>query len=145
MQPEPSAAEDRRRPPLERSHWVAFAGVLLLLSGLFDITNGFVALLDHGYYETTYDHGQRLLVFNYDAWGWIWIIVGIAQLLAGVGVLVGSRAARLTGIVLASACLVGQLMFLSAFPWWSVATMALSVLVIFGLVAEPRHVAGMRV
>ncbi|MFF8869609.1 DUF7144 family membrane protein [Streptomyces massasporeus] len=145
MQPEPSAAENRPKPPLERSHWVAFAGVLLLLSGLFDITNGFVALLDHGYYETAYDHGQRLLVFNYDAWGWIWIIVGIAQLLAGVGVLVGSRGARLTGIVLASACLVGQLMFLSAFPWWSVATMALSVLVIFGLVAEPRHVRGMRV
>ena len=37
MQPESSAAEDRRRPPLERSHWVAFAGVLLLLSGLFGI------------------------------------------------------------------------------------------------------------
>ncbi|WP_436849447.1 DUF7144 family membrane protein [Streptomyces massasporeus] len=69
----------------------------------------------------------------------------MAQLLAGVGVLVGSRAARPTGIVLASACLVGQLMFLSAFPWWSVATMALSVLVIFGLVADPRHVPGMRV
>ncbi|MFF5310265.1 DUF7144 family membrane protein [Streptomyces massasporeus] len=83
------------------------------------------------------------LVFTYDAWGWIWITVGIAQLLAGVGVLVGSRAARLTGIVPASFCLVGQLMFLSAFPWWSVAT--LSVLVIFGPVAEPRHVPGTRV
>ncbi|MEU6473460.1 hypothetical protein ABZ927_07985 [Streptomyces massasporeus] len=73
------------------------------------------------------------------------VTVGIAQLLAGVGVLVGSRAARLTGIVPASACLVGQLMFLSAFPWWSVATVALSVLVIFGPVAEPRRVPGMRV
>ncbi|MFJ1731514.1 hypothetical protein [Streptomyces sp. NPDC088254] len=145
MQPEPSAQEDHPKPPLERSHWVAFAAILLLLSGLFDIINGFVALLDNGYYETTYDHGQRLLILNYDAWGWIWIVVGIAQVLAGVGVLVGSRAARLTGIVLASACLVGQLMFLSAFPWWSVVTMALSVLVIFGLVAEPRHVPGMRV
>ncbi|MFJ7071364.1 hypothetical protein [Streptomyces sp. NPDC098781] len=68
-----------------------------------------------------------------------------AQFLAGVGVLVGSRAARLTGIALASACPVGQLLFLSAFPWWSIATMALSVLVVFGLAAEPRHLPGMRV
>lgn len=142
MQPEPSAVEDRAKPPLEQSQWVAFAGILL---GLFGITNGFVALLDHGYHETTYEHGQRFLIFDYDAWGWIWIIVGMVQILAGVGVLVGSRAARLSGIVPASACLVGQLMFLSAFPWWSVVTMALSVLVILGLVAEPRHVPGMPV
>lgn len=145
MQSESASSDDRAVPPLERSHWVAFAGILLMLSGLFDIINGFVALLDHGYYETTADHGNRLLIFNYAAWGWVWIIVGIAQLLAGVGVFVGSRAARITGIVLAAACMVGQLIFLSTFPLWSVITMALSVLVIYGLVAEPRHVPGARV
>lgn len=145
MQSEPTNSDDRAVPPLEQSHWVAFAGILLLLSGLFDIINGFVALLDHGYYETTADHGNRLLIFNYAAWGWVWIIVGIAQALAAVGVFVGSRAARITGIVLAAACMVGQLIFLSAFPLWSLITMALSVLVIYGLVAEPRHVPGARV
>ncbi|MFK4222461.1 hypothetical protein [Streptomyces sp. NPDC019890] len=145
MQSDSANSGDRAVPPLERSHWVAFAGILLMLSGLFDLINGFVALLDDGYYETTADHGNRLLIFNYAAWGFLWIIVGIAQLLAGVGVFVGSRAARITGIVLAAACMVGQLIFLSAFPLWSVITMALSVLVIYGLVAEPRHVPGARV
>jgi hypothetical protein len=145
MQSEPNTSDGRAKPPLERSHWVAFAAILLLLSGLFDIITGFVALLDHGYYETTADHGNRLLMFNYSAWGWVWIFVGIAQILAALGVLVGSRGARITGIVLAAACMVGQLIFLSAFPLWSVITMALSVLVIFGLLAEPRHVPGARV
>ncbi|MFE2425956.1 hypothetical protein ACFXJ5_04220 [Streptomyces sp. NPDC059373] len=132
-------------PPLERSHWVAFAGILLMLTGLFDLINGFVAILDHGYYATTANHGNRLLIFNYTAWGWIWIAIGIAQILAGLGVLLGVRAARLTGIVLASLCLVGQMMFLPTFPYWSLFTMAVSVLVIFGLLIEPRHVPGMRV
>ncbi|MFF0449955.1 hypothetical protein ACFYT4_26710 [Streptomyces sp. NPDC004609] len=149
MQPESLAsggdASPPDRPPLERSHWAAFAGVLLILSGLFDIINGFVALLDNGYYTTTADHGNRLLIFNYDAWGWVWILVGIAQILAGLGVFMGSRFARITGIVLAGACLVGQLIFLSTFPLWSLATMALSVLVIYGLLAVPRHVPGERV
>ncbi|WP_369246301.1 hypothetical protein [Streptomyces sp. R41] len=133
------------RPPVERSHWVAFAGIMLMLSGLFDIINGFVALLDNGYYATTFEHGQRLLIFNYDAWGWVWIFVGIAQILASLGVFMGSRFARIAGIVLAGACMVGQLIFLSTFPLWSVATMALSVLVIYGLVSVPRHLPGERV
>ncbi|GAA0671714.1 hypothetical protein GCM10010193_24980 [Kitasatospora atroaurantiaca] len=144
MQPEPSTS-DANVPPLERSHWVAFAGIILMLSGLFDIINGFVAILNHGYYETTANHGNRLLIFNYTAWGWIWVVTGIAQILASLGVFLGVRGARITGIVLASLCLVGQLMFLSTLPFWSLATMGMSVLVIYGLVIEPRHVQGMRV
>lgn len=124
---------------------MTFAGIMLMLSGLFDLITGFVALLDHGYYATTANHGNRLLIFNFAFWGWVWIIVGIAQVLASLGVFLGVRAARITGIVLASLCLVGQLMFLSAFPFWSIIVMAMSLLVIYGLVAVPRHVPGARV
>lgn len=144
MQSEPSPSNSNV-PPMERSHWVAYAGILLMLSGLFNIINGFVAVLDHGYYETTADHGNRLLIFNYTAWGWMFIVLGIAQVLASLGVLLGVRAARITGIVLASLCLVGQLIFLSTFPFWSLFIMAMSLLVIFGLAIEPRHVQGVRV
>ncbi|MEU5211868.1 hypothetical protein [Streptomyces sp. NPDC020742] len=145
MQPNSPAPDTPPVPPAERSHWVVFAGILLMLSGLFDIINGFVALLDHGYYSTTANHGNRLLVFNFSFWGWLWIIIGVAQVLASLGVLLGVRAARITGIVLAGLCLVGQLMFLSTFPYWSIFVMAMSLLVIFGLVTEPRHVPGVRV
>ncbi|MFF4233762.1 hypothetical protein [Streptomyces sp. NPDC001820] len=145
MQETPASGGGASQPPVERSPWVAFAGILLMLSGLFNIINGFVALLDDGYYSTIADHGNRLLIFNYDAWGWLWIFVGIAQLMAGLGVFVGSRAARFTGIVLAAACTVGQLMFLSTFPLWSLATIALTVLVIYALLAVPRHVPNERV
>ncbi|MEU9502415.1 hypothetical protein [Streptomyces sp. NPDC048196] len=137
--------ESRRVPPAERSHWVAFAGILLMLSGLFDLITGFVALLDRGYYSTTANHGNRLLIFNFAAWGWVWIVIGVAQVLASLGVFLGARAARITGIVLASACLVGQLIFLSAFPYWSSFVMIMSLLVIYGLVTVPRHLPGERV
>ncbi|WP_051798746.1 DUF7144 family membrane protein [Streptomyces sp. NRRL S-337] len=137
--------ETRRVPPAERSHWVAFAGILLMLSGLFDLINGFVALLDKGYYSTTANHGNRLLIFDFAVWGWVWIVTGVAQVLASLGVFLGARAARITGIVLASACLVGQLIFLSAFPYWSIFVMAMSLLVIYGLVTVPRRLPGERV
>ncbi len=130
---------------MERSHWVAFAGILLLVSALFNLLNGFVAIFHHGYYSIVYSKGNRLLIFNYTAWGWIWVAVGIVMALAGLGVLVGSRAARLTGICLAALCLVGQMIFLPVYPFWSLFTMVVSVLVIYGLLAEPRHVHGARV
>lgn len=132
-------------PPMERSHWVAFAGILLLVSALFNLLNGFVAIFNHGYYSTVYSGGNRLLIFNYTAWGWIWVVIGMVMALAGLGVLVGSRAARLTGICLAAFCLVGQMIFLPVYPFWSLFTMLVSVLVIYGLLAEPRHVHGARV
>jgi hypothetical protein len=132
-------------PPMERSHWVAFAGILLLVSALFNLLNGFVAIFNHGYYSTVYSQGNRLLILNYTAWGWIWVAIGIVMALAGLGVLVGSRAARLTGVCLAVFCLVGQMIFLPVYPFWSLSTMVVSVLVIFGLLAEPRHVHGVRV
>ncbi|GAA2822478.1 hypothetical protein GCM10010441_53720 [Kitasatospora paracochleata] len=135
----------RNVPPMERSHWVAFAGILLMLSGLFNIIDGFVAVLDHGYYETTANHGNRLLIFNYTAWGWIFVVLGIVQVLASLGVLLGVRAARLTGIALAGIALICQLIFMSTFPYWSLFIMAVNILVIYGLVVEPRHVQGMRV
>lgn len=130
---------------MERSHWVAFAGILLLVSALFNLLNGFVAIFNHGYYSIVYSEGNRLLIFNYTAWGWIWVAIGIVMALAGLGVLVGSRAARLTGICLAVLCLVGQMIFLPVYPFWSLITMVVSVLVIYGLLAEPPHVHGARV
>ncbi|MFF3313063.1 hypothetical protein [Streptomyces sp. NPDC002952] len=144
MDPQVSSSADSV-PPMERSHWVAFAGILLLTSSLFNLLNGFVAIFNHGYYSTAYAHGNRLLILNYTAWGWIWVAVGIVMCLAGIGVLAGSRGARRTGICLAALCLVGQMIFLPVYPFWSLSTMLLSVLVIFGLLAEPRHVPGSRV
>jgi hypothetical protein len=37
------------------------------------------------------------------------------------------------------------MIFLPVYPFWSLSTMVVSVLVIFGLLAEPRHVHGVRV
>ncbi|MEU8790834.1 hypothetical protein [Streptomyces sp. NPDC048643] len=144
MQQQAAPADDAV-PPMERSHWVAFAGILLMVSALFNLLNGFVAIFNHGYYSTVYSQGNRLLIFNYTAWGWIWVVVGIVMALAAIGVLVGSRGARRTGICLAALCLVGQMMFLPVYPFWSLVVMTVSVLVIYGLLAEPRHVHGARV
>lgn len=135
---ERAAPSDDAAPPTERSHWAAFAGILLLVSALFNLLNGFVAVFEPGYYS----RGDRLLIFDHTAWGWIWVAVGIVMAVAGLGVLVGFRGARRTGICLAALCLVGQMIFLPVYPFWSLIVMIVSVLVIFGLLAHPQHARG---
>jgi hypothetical protein len=145
MNTEATRDESAAGPPVEQSHWVDFAGIMLMMSGFFDLVNGFVAVLDRKYYATTAGHGTQLLIFDFAAWGWIWLVIGCVQIIASLGVFVGSRGARFTGIGLACLSILGQLMFVSAFPFWSVMAMILSLLVIYGLVFEARHVPGQRV
>ncbi|MFB9565395.1 DUF7144 family membrane protein [Saccharopolyspora hordei] len=115
------------------SGWLAFAGSMLGLLGVFNVITGLTALLRPGYFLVD---TSRLLAFDYTAWGVIWLVLGVLQLVAGAGAVLGRGWARFIGIDLAALCAIGHLVFLTAFPLWSVLVIALSVLVIYGLVVR---------
>lgn len=118
--------------------WVFFAGVMMVLSGLFQAIAGLTALLKHTWYLVTASH---LLVFNYTAWGWIDLIIGLVVLLAGISVLHGSTWARVVGVILASLSALASLASISAYPIWSIIVIAVDVLVIFALVVHGGELA----
>lgn len=120
---------------LRTSGWLGFAGILILTLGLLHVMSGLAAFLKDDYFAVT-DAG--LLVWNYTAWGWIWLVVGIAQLAVGLGVLAGSEPARAAGVLLTVLALLGQAAYLAAFPLWSVVVIGTCLLVIYALVAPPR-------
>lgn len=117
------------------SGWLSYAGTLGIVLGVFNAIEGLVALFKEDYFVTP---GGRLLVFDYNTWGWIWLTVGIVQIAIGAGVLAGRTWARVAGILLAGLAMVGQFAFLGAHPVWSVINIAMCALVIYGLVAPPR-------
>lgn len=121
------------------SGWLSFAGLLGVMVGVLNALEGFVALFKEDYFVTP---AGRLLVFDYTAWGWFWLVVGLIQLAVGFGILAGKSWARFSGILLASLALIGQFPFLSAFPVWSVITIALCVMVIYGLIVAPKDATG---
>ena len=133
--PQSTWAMARGRGEGQISNWLMFAGTMLLLIGIFNIIDGLTAFLRTDYYVVA---EAGLLVFNFTAWGWIWLAVGILQGAVGIGALMGQTWARVTGIVLAGLCAIGHLAFLNAFPMWSLLVIALSVLVIYALVAPPQ-------
>ncbi len=121
------------------SGWLSFAGIIAITVGLFNVIDGLAALLRKNYYLVT-DHD--ILVFNYAAWGWIWLILGTVQIAIGAGILAGKIWARTAGVVLAVLAAIGHVAFLRAFPLWSLITIGLCVLLVYALTAPPRGARG---
>ncbi|WP_103501626.1 MULTISPECIES: hypothetical protein [Streptomyces] len=121
------------------SGWLGFAGVLLFTLGLIHLMTGLAALFKDDYFQVA---SGELLVFNYAAWGWIWLAIGVLQIAVGVGVLRGAAVARAAGVALAVVALVGQIAYLAAFPFWSLIGVGLCVLVIYALLTPPDDAVG---
>jgi hypothetical protein len=73
-------------------------------------------------------------------WGWIILVLGILQLLVGLGVLVENQFARWTGVVILSLNALAQLLMIPAYPFWSLAIFAIDILAIYGLIAYGQRI-----
>jgi hypothetical protein len=122
---------DRSR---EASGWAvagtAFAGVLMLMIGVFHAILGLAAIFDDEFFVVTQNY-----VFDLDttAWGWIHLIAGVLVATAGVYVFSGAFVARLVGITLAALSAVANFFFVPYYPFWSILMIALAVWVIWSL------------
>jgi len=67
------------------------------------------------------------------AWGWTHVVLGLVAGLVGVGLLAGSTVARVIGVVVAVLNAVVNLVFMPAYPLWSVLVITLDVIVIYAI------------
>src|SRR4051812_47555607 len=111
--------------------WIAFAGTMLMMLGVFHVIEGLVALTKSSYFLV---HSSGLVVnASYTTWGWVHIIAGCIVVAAGVGVLNGQIWARIVGVGVAFVSTLVSIAFLSAYPIWSILMIALAVVVIMAL------------
>jgi hypothetical protein len=120
--------------------WVAFAGLLLMTIGIFQVTQGLVALFDDGFYAV----GPNGLVVDvdYNIWGWIHIGIGVVGGLVGFGLLMGNLAARIGGVVIAFLSALANVAFTSAYPLWSVMVIVMNIIVIYAIIVHGRELDG---
>lgn len=111
--------------------WVTFASVLLIISGLLHLMEGLVALFNNNVYLVT---EKALIAFNFTAWGWIHIILGIILLTAASSVLVGGYWGRTIGVIVAIFSIVANMSFMSSYPIWSLIMIAIDVFIIYALI-----------
>lgn len=110
--------------------WVYFAGFMMIIMGVLQSIAGFTALLNSDWLVVG---EENLLLLDFTAWGWAHLLIGIVVLVAGFSVMHGARWARFVGVVLASISLVANLAYVNTYPIWSIAIMAVDVLVIYAL------------
>ncbi len=110
--------------------WIAFAGTIMVMLGIFHAIQGLVALFNSDYYVAS----DRLIVHvNYTGWGWVQLIAGIIVAVAGVCVFLGQLWARAVGVILAMISAIINVGFLTAVPLWSAMMIALDITVILAL------------
>lgn len=107
--------------------WITFAGVLIILAGVFNFIDGIIAL------ENSHWLHDDLVFGNLTAWGWTILVLGVIQFLVGLAILSGQTWAAFVGILLAGLNAIGQLLYLPTYPVWSIIIIAIDVLVIYGL------------
>lgn len=112
--------------------WPLFAGILILIAAVLNIIDGIAAIGQSSFFI-----GEVKFVFSdLKTWGWIVLILGLAQLAAGFGIFVGNQLARWFGIACASLNAIAQLLFLPSYPFLALAIFTMDILIIYGLAAH---------
>jgi hypothetical protein len=111
-----------------RSGVVTFAGVMFLVVGAFNLLDGVVALVNDDYFVA-----DELLFGDLAAWGVWFLFVGAAQALTGWGILSRRFMSVIFGIAIAAINAVTQLMWVGAYPAWSIAAMVVDGIIIWAL------------
>ncbi len=115
-----------------------FAGVMMIIVGVFGAIEGLVALFRNEVYVVGL---QYVFAFDLTTWGWIHLIVGIVVAAAGFAVLSGRLWGRVVGIAISALSMLVNFLFLPYYPVWSLLIIALNVFVIWALCVWNREAA----
>lgn len=113
------------------SGWLTYSMVMLGLVGVLNVVDGIVAQSKSSFYAA----GARYVFGDLKTWGWIVLLLGVAEIAAALTIARGSELARWFGVAAASVNALAQLMFLRANPWWSLTAFTMDILIVYALTA----------
>jgi uncharacterized membrane protein len=111
--------------------WVAFAGIMLMLIGVFSVIAGLAAVTDDGYFaETSYND---VFLVSFKALGVFWILLGILKAWAGYALIQGREWARVVTIVLVFLSAISHLLDLTSQPFLSLLLIAIDLVILYAV------------
>jgi hypothetical protein len=117
--------------------FTVFAGVMMILAGIWHAMAGFVGILEDRFYVATPNY---LFQFDSTTWGTIHLILGIVVVLAGFAIFSGATWARAVGVILAALSMIANFAFIPFYPIWSIVIIAVDIGIIWALTAHGRDV-----
>ncbi|WP_198295466.1 MULTISPECIES: hypothetical protein [unclassified Diaminobutyricimonas] len=114
---------------------ILVAGIIMIMAGAFQVTQGLVALLNDEFYVRGEEYTFQ---FDLTSWGWIHLLGGVLLVFAGAAVFRGALWARIVAVVLAVLSAIANFMWLPYYPLWATIIIAFDVLIVWAVLAHPR-------
>ena len=117
-----------------RSGWITFAGVMAVLAGGYNALSGIAALSDD---DAIASQAKEVLYgIDLTAWGWFWLLVGLAQIVTGVLIFQRNTWGLWLGVGFAGLSAMLTVIVMFVFPLWAIAVLTIDFLVLFGLLTQ---------
>ena len=116
--------------------WIAFAGIIMIVGGSFQIIAGLAALINPDSFTAV----DSIFEQTAESWGWWHLLVGAVVILAGFGVFTGNVLARIVGVIGAAVSAIAAFAWLPIYPVWGIVVIAADIAVIWALTAHGRDI-----
>ena len=110
---------------------ILFAGVLLFVSGFWNLIYGIAAIARSHVFVAN----AHYVFGDLRAWGWVTLIFAVLLLIAGGGVMVGNQLARWFAVAVLGLNAIEQMFSIPSYPFWSLTIIAMDVVALYGLCA----------
>jgi hypothetical protein len=111
--------------------WVLFAGIMIIIAGTLNVIWGIAAISNSKFFTTN----ATYIISSLNTWGWIILIIGVAQFFAAFSIWSGGAYGRWIGIFTAGINSIAALLSISAYPLWGIVLFGIDLLIIYGLAA----------
>ncbi|MGV9724021.1 DUF7144 family membrane protein [Nocardia beijingensis] len=106
------------------------AAIILTTVGFLQLFQGISAVAE----DELFVQGQQYTFkFDFTAWGWTHIVLGVVMIVIGIALMTGATWARVSAIVIAALSIIANFLWLPYYPGWSILIIALDVVVIWAV------------
>ena len=112
--------------------FMAFASILLFVIGFFNVIYGVAAIGGSNVFVAD----AHYVIGDLRTWGWVTVVLGVAQLLAAFGVLGGNQLARWFAVAVIGLNAIDQMFATPGYPLWSLTIIAMDVVALYALCAH---------
>jgi hypothetical protein len=131
---------DSQRYANRGTGWVTFAAVILMFAGIMRFIDAIWAFR----YDGAVPDGLQDALFgdSLTTYAWVYVIVGIVLVLAGIGVSQGGHFSRWIGVIAAVIGGLSAVPWLPYYPIWSLVYITIAIMVMYALIAYGGQVDG---
>ncbi len=116
-----------------QSGWVTFAAVMVVIAGLYNVLSGAGAIAESD--SVTAQVQEVLYGIGIETWGWLWLIVGVAQLITGILLFSRSTMGAVMAVFGAFVSAMVTIFIIFVAPLWAITVLALNLGIIW-IIAE---------